>query len=144
MLMVLGGEVVIEEMVVSCSVTKLYPALSDLVDCSTSGFPVLYSVLKFVQTQVHQVSVAHPTISSSVTSFSQSFPAPGSFPMIWLLASGGQSIGASASSVLPVNIQGWFPLGLTGLISLLSKRISRVFSSTTVWKLQFFSTQPSL
>ena len=64
----------------------------------------------------------HPTISSSVVPFSsclQSFPASGSFPMSWLFASGGQSIGASASvSVLPMNIQGWFPLGLTGLISL--------------------------
>ena len=62
----------------------------------------------------------------------------------WLFASGGLSIEASASvSVLPVNIQGWFPLGLTGLISLLSKGLSRVFSSTTVWKHQFFSAQPS-
>ena len=88
----------------------------------------------------------HPTISSSVNPFSsrpQSFPAPGSFPVSRLFASGDQSIGASAS-VLPVNIQGWFPLGLTGLISLLSKGLSRVFSSTTVQKHQFFGTQPSL
>ena len=88
----------------------------------------------------------HPTISSSVAPFSsclQSFPASGSFPMCWLFASGGESIRASAS-VLPVSIQGWFPLGLTGLISLLSKGLSRVFSSTTVWKHQFFGTQPSL
>ena len=63
----------------------------------------------------------------------QSFPASGSFPVSHVFASGGQSIGASASaSVLPMNIQGWFPLGLTGLISLLSKGLSRVFSSTTV------------
>ena len=72
----------------------------------------------------------HPTISSSVVPFSsclQSFPAPGSFPMSQLFTSGGQSIGASASaSVLPVNIQGWFPLGLIGLISLQSKGLSRV------------------
>ena len=67
---------------------------------------------------------------------------PGSFPMSQLFASGHQSIGASApASALPVNIQGWFPLGLTGLISLLSKGLSRVFSSTTVWKHQFFGTQ---
>ena len=88
----------------------------------------------------------HPTISSSVVPFSsclQSFPASGSFPMSWLFTSGGQSIGASAS-VLPMNIQGWFPLGLTGLISLLSKGCSRVFSNTTVWKHQFFSSQSSL
>ena len=74
----------------------------------------------------------------------QSFPASGSFPMRWLFTSGSQSIGALASaSVLPMNIQGWFPLGLTGLISLLSKGLSRVFS-TTVRKHQFFSVQPSL
>ena len=90
----------------------------------------------------------HPTISSSVVPFSscpQSFPASESFPVSRLFASGGQSIGASASaSVLPMNIQRWFPLGLTGLISLLSKGLSRGFSSTTVWKPQFFSAQPSL
>ena len=73
------------------------------------------------------------------------FPSIRVFPMSWLFASGGQSIGASVSaSVLPVNIQDWFPLGLTGLISLQSKGISRVLSSTTVQKHQFFSTQPSL
>ena len=87
----------------------------------------------------------HPTISSSAVPFSsshQSFPASGSFPVSWFFTSGGQSIGASAStSALPMNIQGWFPLGLTGLISLLSKRLSRVFFSTTVQKLQFFGTQ---
>ena len=89
----------------------------------------------------------HPTISSSVTPFSclQSFPASGSFPVRQFFTSGGQSIGASASaSVLPMIIQSWFLLGLIGLISLLSKGILRVFSSTTVWKHQFFSAQPSL
>ena len=88
----------------------------------------------------------YPTISSSVVLFfscPQSFPASGSFPMNQLFASGGQSIGASAS-VLPMNIQGRFPLGLTDLISLLSKGLSRVFSSTTVWKHQFFCSKPSL
>ena len=87
----------------------------------------------------------HPTISSSIIPFSfcpQSFPASGSFPVSWLFALGGQSIGVSAS-VLPVNIQDWFPLGLTGLIPLQSKGLSRVFSSTTIWKHQFFSAQPS-
>ena len=86
-----------------------------------------------------------PTISSSVVPFSsclQSSPASGSFPMSCLFASGGQSIGASAW-VLPMNIQDWCPLRLTGLISLLSKGLS-VFSSTTVQKHQFFGTQPSL
>ena len=89
----------------------------------------------------------HPTISSSVpfSSCPRSFPASGSFPMIWLFTSGGRSIGASAlASVHSMNIHGWFPLGWTGLISLLSKGLSRVFSSTTVRKHQFFGTQPSL
>ena len=83
----------------------------------------------------------HPTISSSVVPFSshlQSFPASGSFPVSQFFMSGGQSIGASASaSVLPMNIQGWFPLGWTGWISLKSKGPSRVFSNTTVQKHQF-------
>ena len=87
----------------------------------------------------------HPTISSSVFPFSscpQSFPASGSFPMSQFFASGGQRIGISVSaSVLPMNIQDWFPLGLTGLISLLSKWLSRVFSNTTVQKHQFFGAQ---
>ena len=87
----------------------------------------------------------HPTISSSVIPFSsclQSFPASGSFLMSQFFASGGQSIGASASaSVLPMNIQSWFPLGGTGWISLQSKRLSRVFSNTTVQKHQFFGAQ---
>ena len=90
----------------------------------------------------------HPTISSSVVPFSsflQSFPASGSFLMNQVFASGGQSIGTSAlTSVLPMNIQDWFPLGLTGWISLQSKGLSRVFSNTTVQKHQFFGTQPSL
>ena len=90
----------------------------------------------------------HPTISSSVVPFSscpQPFPAPGSFPVSQLFTSGGQSIGATAlASALPMNIQDWFLLGLTGLISLQSKGLSRVFSSITVWKHQFFSAQPSL
>ena len=80
-----------------------------------------------------------PTISSSVVSFSsclQSFPASGSFLMSQFFISGGQSIGASAS-VLPMNIQDWFPLGLTSLIFLQSKGLSRVFSSTTVQNIKF-------
>ena len=89
----------------------------------------------------------HPTISSSDISFSpclQSFPASGSFQMSQFFASGGQSIGVSASaSVLPVNIQDLSPLGWTGWISLQSKGLSRVFSNTTVQKHQFFSAQLS-
>ena len=90
----------------------------------------------------------HPTISSSVIPFSscpQSFPASGSFQMSPPFSSGGQGIGVSAStSVLPMDTQDWFPLGLTGCISLQSKWLSRVFSNTTVQKHQFFSAQPSL
>ena len=89
----------------------------------------------------------HPAISSSVVPFSshfQSFPASGSFPMSQFFSSGGQSIGVSASaSVLPMNIQDWFPLGLTGWISLQSKGLSRFFSNTTVQKHQFFGAQLS-
>ena len=90
----------------------------------------------------------HPTISSSVIPLSscpQSFPASGSFQMSQFFTSGSQSIGVSASaSVLPMNIQDWFPLGWTGWISLQSKGLSRVFSNTTVQKHQFFSAQLSL
>ena len=90
----------------------------------------------------------HPTISSSiipVSSCLQSFPASGSFPMSQFFASGSQSIGVSTSaSVLPMNIQDWFPLALTSWISLQSKGFSRVFSNTTVQKHQFFSAQLSL
>ena len=90
----------------------------------------------------------HPTISLSVIPFSfylQSFLSSGSFLMSQLFTSGGQSIGISAlASVFAMNIQGWFPLRLTGLISLQSKGLWRVFSNTTVQKCQFFSTQPLL
>ena len=90
----------------------------------------------------------HPIISSSVIPFSshlQSFLASRSFLMSWLFASGGQNIGVSASaSVLPMNIWDWFPLGLTGWVSLRSKGLLRVFSNTTVQKHQFFGAQPSL
>ena len=90
----------------------------------------------------------HPAISSSVIPFSscsQSLPASGSFPMNQFFASGGQSIGVSASaSVLPMNTQDWSPLGWTGWISLQSKGLSRVFSNPTVQKHQFFSAQLSL
>ena len=87
-------------------------------------------------------------ISLPVIPFStcpQPFPASGSFPVSQLFAPGGQHIGASASAlILPMSIQGWFPLGLTGLIYLQSKGLSRVFSSTTARKQQFFSAQSSL
>ena len=89
----------------------------------------------------------HPTMSFSVVLFCfcpQSFPELGSFPVTWLFASSGQSIGVSTSaSVLPINVKGWLTLGRTGLISMQSKGLLRVFSST-VWKHQFFGTQPFL
>ena len=89
----------------------------------------------------------HPTISSSaipLSSCPQSFPASGSFQMSQFFASGGQRIGVSASaSILPINVQDWFPIRLTGWISLQSKGLSRVFSHTTVQKHQFFGAQPS-
>ena len=116
-----------------------------LMDCFMPDFPVHHQLPELAQTHVHWV--ADPTISFSVIPFSscfQSFPASGSFPMSQLFTSSGQSIGVSASaSALSMNIQDWFHLGLTGLISLQSKGLSRVFSNTTVQKHQFFSTQLS-
>ena len=98
------------------------------------------SLLKFMSIELVILS----NHSSSAPPALQSFPSSGSFPMDQLFASGDQSTGASATAlVLPMNIQGWFPLWLTSLISLQSKELSRVFSSTTVWKHQFFGAQPS-
>ena len=114
----------------------------DPMDCSTPGFPVYQQLLELAQTHVHQVGDAilcHPLL------LLQSLPASRSFPISQFFASGSQSIGASASaSVLPMNIQDRFPLGLTGLISLQSKGLSRVFPNTTVQKHQFFGTKLSL
>ena len=127
-----------------CSVTELCLTLCNPIDCNTPGFSVLHHLLEFAQTYVHWVKWCYSTISSWVTPFSsclQSFPS--SFPVGQLFASGGQSTGASAS-ILPMNIQGCFPLAMTGLISLLPKGLSRIFSSTTTQKHQFFSAQPSL
>ena len=103
------------------------------------SFTISWSLLRF--TSIESVMSSNHLILFSF--YRQSFPASGSFPMSLLFASGGQSIGASAS-VLPINIQSLFPLGLTGLTSLLSKRHSRVFSSTTFQMHQFISAQPSL
>ena len=128
----------------SCwSVAKSCSTLCGPMNCSTPGFPVLYYLPGACSNSCPLSLWCHPTISSSVAPFSScspSFPASGSFPMSQLFASGMQSVRASASaSVLPMNIQGWFPLGLTGLISLLSKGLSRVSSSTTVQKHQFLA-----
>ena len=108
------------------------------------SFTISQSLLKLMSTE----SVIPSTILYSVAPFCscpQSSPASRSFPVYWLFVSGGQTIGASVSAlVLPMNIQGWYPLELTGLISLQSKGLSRVFSSPTVRKHQFFSALPSL
>ena len=116
-------------------------------DCCTPGFSVHHYLPELAQTSCPLSWWCHPTILSSVTLFSclQSFPASRSFPMSQYFASGCQSIGVSASaSVLPMNIQDGFPWGLTGLASLQSKGLSRVFSNITVQKCQFFGAQPSL
>ena len=122
----------------SCS---SYPALCNPMDCSTPGFPVLPCLPEFAQTHVHWVGDAiqpsHPLLPFLL--LPSVFPSIKVFTTSRLFASGGQSTGASAS-VLPMNIQGWFPFGLIGLISLLSKVLS---SSTTVRKHQFFSAQLS-
>ena len=119
--------------------------LCDAMDCNTSGFPVHHQLLELASNSCPVSRWCHPTISSSVVPFSschQSFPTSASFPMSQFFTSGGQSIGATVSaSVLPIDIQDWFPLGLTGLISSLSKGLSIVFSNTTVQKHQFFCTQ---
>ena len=116
------------------------------VDCYTPGFPVTVSqnLPKFMSITLVMPS-SHLILCYPLLLCLRSFPASGSFPMSRLFASGGQSIGTSTSaSNFPMNMQGWFPLRLTGLISLLSKGLSRVFSNTTVQKHKFFGTQPSL
>ena len=126
---------------VSCccgSVVKLCLTFWDPMDCSMPGFLVLHHLLEFTQIRVHWVGYSIQPSHLVFTPFSScppSFPASGSFPVSKFFASGDQSIGTLASaSVLPVSNQGWFPLRLTGLISLLSKGFSRVFSSSTVQK----------
>ena len=128
------------------SVVQSRVNLCNPINCSAPGLLVLYSLLEF--TQIHAIEsvmasnriiLHHPLLLPSI------FPSIGSFLMSWLFTSSGQSIGASASaSVLPVNTQGWFPLGFTGLISLQSEELSRVFSDSTFWKHQFFGAQSYL
>ena len=113
-------------------------------DCSTPDFPVLHYLPWFAQTRVHWVNdaiqLSHPLKPPSPPALNLSW-----HQGLFSSSSDGQSIGASASvSVLPVNIQGWFPFGLTGFISLQSQGISRIFCSTTVQKHELFSAQPSL
>ena len=115
--------------------------------CSIPGSSVFHCLLEFAQNHVHWVGDASSSlILCNPLSFClQSFLASGSFPVSRCFASGGQNIGVSAStSVLPMNIQDWFPLGWMVWISLQSKGLSRVFSNTTVQKLQFFCAQLSL
>ena len=131
-----------------CSVQFRHSTMSDSVTTWTvpSSLPCPSPTPRACSNSCPLCRWCHPTISSSVAPFSscpQSFPASGSSPVSQLFTSGGQSIEAS-TSVLPVNIQDWFPLGLTGWISLQSKGLSRVFSNTTVRKHQFFGVQPSL
>ena len=133
-----------------CSVIK-----SSLTFCDPglqhAGLLCPHHLLAFAQIHFHGVHDAmdtwqkiHHPLLPSFSFCLQSLPAPGSFPMSWLFISGGQSTGTSASlTVLPINSQGWFPLGLSGLI-LQSQGLSRVFSSITIWKHHFFGTQPPL
>ena len=142
--------------IISCcySVSKSCLTLCNPMDCSTSGLPVFHYLTEFAETHVHwdkdAIQPYHPLLLPSPRSLSiflsirvfQWISFQWIIPMNLLFASGGQSIRSSASaSVLLVYIQGWFPLVLIGLNSLLSKGLSRVFSSTTIWKLQFFSIQ---
>ena len=121
-----------------CSLAESCLTLCDLMDCGTPGLPAPHHLPESARVCIHWISDAiqqpsHPLLPSSFCP--QSFPTSGSFPVSSLFKSGGQSIEASVSVLL----MSWFPLGLTGLISLLFKGLSRVFSSTTVQKHQLFS-----
>ena len=126
------------------SVTQLCPTLCDPMDCTK--LPCPSSTPRAYSNSCASSQWCHPNISSSIIPFSpclQSFPASGSFK--WVRSSHQVKIGVSASaSVLPMNIQDWFPLGWTGWISMQCKGLSRVFSNTTVQKHQFFGSQISL
>ena len=129
------------------SVAQSCPTLCNPKDCTTPGLPVHHQFLELAQTHVHWVGDAiqqsHP-LSICFSSQLQSFRASGSFPMSWFFTTGGKSTGVSAlASVLPMDIQDWFPLGWTGWISLQSKELSKVFSNTTVQKHLFFGPQLS-
>ena len=127
------------------SVTQSCATLCDPMNHSTLGLPVHHQFPAFTQTHVHRdaIQLSHPLLSVLfLPSFFISIRVSSHESVLHIRW---PSIGVSASaSVLPIHIQGWFPLGLTGLISLQHKGLSRVFSNTTVQKLQFFSAQPSL
>ena len=129
-----------------CSVTKSYLILCDPMDCSMPYFPLFYHLLEFAQSHVHWVSDAIQLSHLLSAPSPPAFNLPQQkvfFPVSRLFTSGDQRIETSAS-VLPMNIQDWFLLGLTGLLSLQSKGLSRVFSSTTLQKHQLFGAQLSL
>ena len=138
---------------ICCCVINSCPTFCDPMDCTTPGFLVPHHLPEFVQVYIHCISndiqpfhLLPP--SSPLLIFPnicwENFPSL-SFPISWLFTTGGQSIEASASApVLPMNIQNWLPLRLTGFISLLSKGLSKVFSSTSTQKYQFFGALPSL
>ena len=126
------------------SVAQSCPTLCDSMNCSTPGLPVHHQLPEFTQTHVHQVSDAiqpsHPLSSPSPPA-----PNPSKHQVLFQWVNSSQSIRVSAlASFLPMNTQDWFPLEWTGWISLKSKRLSRVFSNTTVQKHQFFDAQFSL
>ena len=129
------------------SVAQSCRTLCNPMNCSTPGLPVHHQLSGVHSNSCPSSRWCHPAISSSVVLFSscpQSLPASGSFPVSQLFTWGGQSIGVSALAlVLPMNTQGWSPLKWTGWISLQSKGLSRVFSSTTVQKHEFLGAQLS-
>ena len=131
-----------------CSAAKSCTTLCDPMNCSMAGFPVHQHLLEFAQIQsIKSLMLSNHLILCHLLLLYSIFPTSGSPPpsVSWLFASGGQSVRTSASaSVLPMKIQGCFPLAFTGLISLQSKRLLRVFSSTIIQRRQFFSAQPSL
>ena len=131
----------------SCSVTQLCLILCDFMDCNTQGFPVLRYLPEFAQLMSIESVVPsnHLILCHPLLLLPSIFPSISVFSNESSLCIRWPSIGVSSSaSVLPMNTQDWSPLGLTGLISLQSKGLSRVFSNTTVLKHQFFGTQPSL
>ena len=130
-----------------CSVTQSYLTFCDPVDCSMPGFSVLHNLPEFAQTDVYWVGdaiqLSHPMLFPLL--LPSVLPSIRVFSNESALRSSGWSAGTSASaSILPMNIQSWFPLELTGWISLQSKRFSNIFSNTAVWKYQLFNAQLSL
>ena len=127
-----------------CSVTQLCPTLREPMDCSTPGFPVLHYLPEFFQTHVHWVNdTNHLILCHPLLLLPSIFPASGSFPISQFFPPGGHSIGALASaSVFPMNIQSWFLLWLTGFFFFLFAVQGTPKSLSTVWKHQFFITQP--